>query len=303
MNTPDKNKAIADKIIDILRSGLTINADTQHYIDSTFSNPTIAELDGLLQNESGCETDSLMELLFFPDDSVQLQLENLLEDAQLQQQDEQAIQARVCDQSLQTPFCFPDGRGTLKMAVSPASVNAFIDHLNLSRSLDPKIREAIVRHVRRALQTRCYVRFRNARAITAPHKISFLQSFFENLKIEEDEFFEYLDFILNFLGELKGKTDIFQELMTYKKLYIQGLQKAAKLDAQLSKHNVETLLLSGTRVAYVDKADVHKKIRMIDRISLAAFGKTDFFDLMPADEQSISLENKDDIDKLIKGLG
>ena len=132
------------------------------------------------------------------------------------------------------------------MAVSPASVNAFIDRLNLSRSLDPKIREAIARHVRRALQTRCFVRFRNARAITAPHKILFLQSFLENLKIEEDEFFEYLDFILNFLGELKGKTDIFQELMTYKKLYFQGLQKAAKLDAQLSKHNelYSTLCLS-----------------------------------------------------------
>jgi hypothetical protein len=66
---------------------------------------------------------------------------------------------------------------------------------------------------------------------------------------------------------------------------------------------VETLLLRGKRVPYVDTADARKKIQMIDRISLAVFGKTDFFDLMPAAEQSIRLESKEDIDKLIKELG
>ncbi|MCK5205289.1 MAG: hypothetical protein KAR15_15505, partial [Desulfobacterales bacterium] len=67
-----KNKQLADRIIDILQSGLTMNADTLHYIDSTFSNPSIGELEELLQDESSCETDSLIELLFFPDESVQL---------------------------------------------------------------------------------------------------------------------------------------------------------------------------------------------------------------------------------------
>ena len=41
---------------------------------------------------------------------------------------------------------------------------------------------------------------------------------------------------------------------------------------------------------------------MIDRISLAVFGKTDFFDLMPAEGQAITLESTDDINKLIQKL-
>ena len=61
--------------------------------------------------------------------------------------------------------------------------------------------------------------------------------------------------------------------------------------------------MKGKRVSYVDRADARKKIQMIDRISLAVFGKTDFFDLMPAGEQSIRLESTEDIDKLIKELG
>jgi hypothetical protein len=71
------------------------------------------------------------------------------------------------------------------------------------------------------------------------------------------------------------------------------------LDIQLRQHNVETLLLRGRRLAYVDKTDVRKKIQIIDRISLAVFGKTEFFDLMPADEQTISLEGKEGIEKLM----
>ena len=96
---------------------------------------------------------------------------------------------------------------------------------------------------------------------------------------------------------------MFQALMAKKRFYFWSLQKAKNLDIQLTKHNVETLLLKGKRVAYVDTADARKKIQMIDRISLAVFGKTEFFDMMPAEVQSINLEARADIDKLIKELG
>ena len=294
--TPENiHKQIADKIIDILQGGLAINADTQHYIDSTFSHPNIEELDKLLQDESSCETDSLMELLFFPDESVQMQLEELLEDTRIQLKDESAIQTQICSQSFQTRFRFSDGRGTLKMKVTPTHVNAFMERLNLTRSLDPKIGAAIKQHVAGPFQTQCKVRFRNARPICAPHKILFLQSYFEKMETGDDAFFEYLDFTLGFLGELDDQSDIFKGLMTYKKIYFQSLQKAAKLEKQLKKHNVETLLLGGTRLANMDKADARKKIQMIDRISLSVFGKSDFFDLMPADGQSITLVGTEDI--------
>ncbi len=294
--TPENiHKQIADKIIDILQGGLAINADTQHYIDSTFSHPNIEELDKLLQDESSCETDSLMELLFFPDESVQMQLEELLEDTRLQIEDESAIQTQICSQLFQTRFRFSDGRGTLKMKVTPTHVNAFMERLNLTRSLDPKIGAAIKQHVAGPFQTQCKVRFRNARPIGAPHKILFLQSYFEKMETGDDAFFEYLDFTLGFLGELDDQSDIFKGLMTYKKIYFQSLQKATKLEKQLKKHNVETLLLGGTRIANMDKADARKKIQMIDRISLSVFGKSDFFDLMPADGQSITLVGTEDI--------
>jgi hypothetical protein len=295
-----KNKQVAEKIIAILQGGLTLNAETQHYIDSTFSNPSVDEFEALLQDESSCETDSLMELLFFPDESLQLQLEEIIEDTHFQRRDEQEIQKRVCSKPLQTQIRFSDGRGTLKKMVTSSNANQFIERLNLSRCLDPKLRSTITRYVPQELQTRCKVRLRNAKPITSPNKISFLQTVFKNLQIDNDEFFDHLDYTVSFLDAIKGGADMFQALMARKKRYLQGLQKAKKLDNQLAQHNVETLLLKGERVSYINKADAHKKIQIIDRISLAVFGKTDFFDMMPAGEQSITIEGKNDIDKLIK---
>jgi hypothetical protein len=300
MKSEDKNKLLADEIIDILKSGLTMNADTLHYIDSTFSNPSVGELEKLLQDESSCETDSLRELLFFPDESVQLQLEHLLEDIRFQEQDEKEIREMVCRKPFQTRIRFPDKRGSLGMEVTPLNVTQFIAHLNLLRCLNPKLTAAINDHVPATLHTRCKVKLRNTRPITSQSKILFLQVFFEKLAGDSDEFLDLLVFMLSFLDECKEESDMFQLLMARKRFYFQSLQKAKNLDVQLTKHNLETLLLRGKRVAYVDKADARKNIQMIDRISLAIFGKTEFFDLMPASGQSMTLKGKEDIDKLIK---
>jgi len=303
MRPEDKNRAVADAIIDILRSGLTLGVDTQHYIDSTFSNPSMEELAALVKDETNCEIDSLIELLFFPDETVQLQLEEKIDSVCFEKNDELAIQDRVCSQLFQTRICFSDGRGSLGMAVSPSHVAQFIAHLNLTRPLHSKLRSAIAEYVDQGLQTRCKVRLRNARPISSPAHILFLVDFFKKMRTGPDELLDCLDFLLSFFDEFEDVPDMFQVLMTKKKFYFWSLQKAKNLDIQLTKHNVETLLLKGKRVSYVDKADARKKIQLIDRISLAVFGKTESFDWMPAEAQSITLEGKADIDKFIKELG
>jgi hypothetical protein len=232
-----------------------------------------------------------------------MQLEEILGETRLQKQDEQEILDLVCTKAFQTCIVFPDDRAALGMDVTPSNLSQFIKRLNLLRCLNPGLSASIAEYVPVTFQTRCRVRLRNTKPITSENKILFLQAFFEKLEIDSDKFLDYLDFILSFLDECKDGPDMFQALMAKKRFYFQSLQKAKNLDIQLTKHNVETLLLRGKRVSYVDTADARKKIQMIDRISLAVFGKTDSFDLMPAGEQSITIEGKDDIDKLIKELG
>jgi len=79
MNAPEKCILLAERIVKILREGIYIDSDVMHFIDSTFSNPCINELEEVITDDSDCESDPLIELIFFPDEDIQAKLEDLLE--------------------------------------------------------------------------------------------------------------------------------------------------------------------------------------------------------------------------------
>jgi hypothetical protein len=90
--------------------------------------------------------------------------------------------------------------------------------------------------------------------------------------------------------------------MAKKRFYLRSLQKAKKLETQLQKNNLETLLSQGKRVILVDKADARKKMQIIDRISRAVFGKTECSEPFHSGEKHIELsvnQNAEDIIRIL----
>lgn len=57
---------LARQILAVLTPGLKLGPRALQYIDSTFSNPSIEALAVILADESNCETETLLELIFFP---------------------------------------------------------------------------------------------------------------------------------------------------------------------------------------------------------------------------------------------
>ena len=103
------------------------------------------------------------------------------------------------------------------------------------------------------------------------------------------DIFECLDFGLEFLDEIKKGDDVYQALMARKKFYFISLQKAKKMEARLEKYNIETLMAQGERVALIDRNDARRKMRIIDRIGRAVFGKTEFFEQPVSDDRQIEI--------------
>jgi len=83
---------------------------------------------------------------------------------------------------------------------------------------------------------------------------------------------------------------------------LRSLEKAKQLETQLQKKNLETLLLEGKRVILIDKADALKKMLIIDRISRAVYGKTEYFEAFHSGEEQLEVRSDHDIQDIIEKL-
>ena len=302
MELQEKCEVLADAIRKILGNGVMLGRDVVHYIDSTFSNPTIEELQAILQDDSNCEKDSLMELLFFPDETMQLELEDMLETLQLDRQDETHVLDALCRDLLQADMHLPDDRGSLTLILPHEIAPDFIGRLHIAKHLDGKLRNVINRYADDGAANGYKVKIRNSRFSPGENNIQFLCDLFEKLEPQSHDFDICLDFALSFLDELKQDQDLYPALMAKKRFYLRSLQKAKKLESQLQKNNLETLLSQGRRVIMVDKADARKKMLIIDRISRAVFGKTEYIEELKPDGDNIEMRSDQDIQDIIKQL-
>ena len=278
MDSEEKCNQLANEIRKILGNGIILGGEVIHYIDSTFSNPTTTELQTILHDDSNCEKDSLVELLLFPDETMQLQLESLLERLHFQQADEKSVLGDLLQDPVQVTIRFPGDRGSLRLRVTEDVACQYISRLNISRHLNPNLLDALNQHQDETISDRIKVKLRNSRFSPTTGKIEFLCLFFKKLDSQDTDIFEYLDFVLSFLDEPIIDNDIYRTLMAKKKFYLRSLQKAKQLDTQLQKQNVETLMAQGKKVVLIDQRDARQKMRIIDRISRMVFGKTEYFD-------------------------
>ena len=299
MPSPDKNMLLADEILKILSNGLTLSNDVIHYIDSTFSNPGIDELEEILGDDSNCEKDSLVELLFFPDEQLQYQLEDLLENRQFEKEDEKEVLDHLCRNPLDVKFRFPENRGSFNLEIPETVAHQFIKRLHIFKQIDPNLLSTIKDNTSAEHKNRFAVRLRNSRLVATDNAVWFLSAFFERWEIKDKDVFKYFDFVLLFLEELQEDEDIFESLMKKKRFYLKHLKRAEKFEEQLQKTNMETLMLKGEIAAFIDKNEAREHMEIIDRISQAVFGKTEYFGPLHANKEFVEFHADRKINEIL----
>ena len=292
MPSPDKNRLLADEILKILHRGITLGSEVVHYIDSTFANPSIDELREILQDDSDCEKDSLVELLFFPDKQLQYQLEDLLEKEAFKKKDEKEILEHLYRNPLELEFHFPEDRGSFSLEIPKTAARQFIMRLNISKQIDRHLLSTIKDNTTADTKNTFAVRLRNSRFAGTDNALGFLSVFFEKVKTEDNDALNDFDFILLFLEELQEKDDIFEALMKKKRFYLKHLKRAEKFEEKLLRTNMETLMLKGQTAAFIDKNEARESMAIIDRISLTVFAKTEHYETLFGAERNIEFRLK-----------
>ncbi|MCP4689288.1 MAG: hypothetical protein GY859_14640 [Desulfobacterales bacterium] len=273
MTLENKCEPLVQTIREIFREGAVLGDEARRFIDSTFCNPSLEELAEALGDEENCEIDSLMDLIFFPDESFQARLEDLLEkDALVKREEAEALRMLRSDPP-RTRVRFHDKGAAISLTMPREMVGPFLARLNIRRALDERLLRAIDRRPEENLRRAMKVRLRNSRFDLTEDRVRFLCRFFDRMNPGEEEFLERLDFLLGVMDEAPDAREMYDFLTEKKKSFSRDLRRSTRMKDLLAKSNMETLMVMGVRSPYIYEDDVRNGIRWIDDICLAVFDR------------------------------
>jgi hypothetical protein len=273
-DTRSKCQHFARDIQALFNEGLHVSQNSRHFIFSTISMSDIRELEALLTDPFNCECDSLIELIFFPDESTQMKLEDRLEAEAFQQKDEQAILENLLACRGKTLVRF-DGLSSILTIPTPASgARAFLARLNITRHLDPGLLEVIDRTTVKKRGRKYRVWLRNMVMDLHERDVLFLKHLFVKMDARGKQFDAYLFFALRFLEESRNEDDLFQSLSQHRNRCLRHLQQNERFEAYRRNHTIETLMAHGMRIPHMDKQALLCQVALVDDIRLALFDRS-----------------------------
>ncbi len=297
----DRYAVIAARLREVLGEGMDLNGNVVQTLDSLISPASGAELTDAVGDGDKAESQTILELICFPDEKLQAKLEPLLADANLEPADAEQILARLSHPPPTARFTFPDGRGTAEVQLPESAAAAFLDRLHIDRNPDPRLVDAVAAGAPPDRQALFRAKLRNCRFRWSEPRINFLQLFFQNIDFVARDPERLLDFTLSLFHELPDTPDLWSAVSAKKQDYVNTLEKAARFEEQRRGQNMETLSMQGVRIPHVDAADIGERLELIDALCLAVFGLT------PPVEQTAEvnlgpIEGDEDLKRMIRML-
>lgn len=285
MASKSEQNDLGDKIAELLQDGITISDDVMHYIDSTFSNPSLEEFHQILSDPSNFETETVFELIFYPDEKIQEKIESVLKTSHYVAEDIEPTLRYLLEKKIVVPVVFPDRRGSLVVPLPDSAMRQFLTRLNISKHIDRRLEEVLSRFMSDEKDNlRIRVLLRNCRANLSGQACDFLGTCIEKMYSASDYFWDALTFLLNFFEYMDPAKEIYLSLMQEKKSILHSIEHAEKIENALKRNSIEALMMKGMNICAINIADERKKTVLIDHICISVFGKTEFFGLAdPAD--------------------
>ncbi len=310
MNASNRYHQLAEAIHRFFSEGFELSKSAMAFMASTFGAHGESEIARVLSDADNAESATAMEFIFFPDELQQIQLEPLLEKAQLLETDLPEV-LDILWKSQPVATLSGPGLTAFRQKVPRWIAESFIRRLHMERQLDSRLQMALARFhgiespagaMAAEDMLRIKVRLRNTRRPLTCAQIDFLEIFFQRFNASRTVFFQGLDFSLRFLDETPDTRDFHEALMAKKRFLFLSCQRSRYFQRMLGRNNVETLMAQGVRVPYIDGYDAERKIDLIDRIAVALYGKSQYFDPLFGDETLGDFHIGADLDDMVRIL-
>lgn len=278
-----RKRHLLNQIISALENDRCLSDDIIAYIDATLFPPKPKPLAAFLNDDTDSERDSLLDLIFFPDQAVQIDLEALLETARFSLDDENQLHGQLIARGIDARIGMPDGHHLTRIQLPDFIKSNYLKRLKIAWHMERDVAAAIANGVSEALAPIVKVRLRNAGLCLEPHQRVFLGRYFQRMVDSDPDYLDCLDLLIAILDKAEVHVEVYDLLIDHKRSFFRSLQQAKRFAAALRQSNMETLMLQGVRVSHISPDLLLHQMRLIDLICFGVFGKTETID-MPLEE-------------------
>ena len=293
---------LARELENRLRTGFTLKRDTLRFMASTFAIESPPDLDLLLGDPEDSDVQTLLELLFSPDENTRVDLEEIIGQTPCTTADEQAIVNDLFQKKLEVPIRFPETAAFLSCSPTRDLLETWVRGLHITVRLPEELAASITDHLSGRFGFQVKAALRISRVELSQTICAFLGRLLAKSELTGQVFLEDLDLCLSVFSKSPDNPSLFDLFMAEKRRLLIMLQQAEKFEKQLAAHNIETLMLRGVRTPHIDITDTRRRITRIDAICLMVFGVTDPLLQVPTTADLGSVSNRDDLDRAFEIL-
>lgn len=295
-------QALALEIERHLAGGIVVGPEILHFCASTFSIESPAELGALLAAPDDSDAQSLLELLFTPDEAVRVDLETVLEKQCCSAADQGRLVNALSRHDLVVPIKFPSQADALFFSPTKDLLETYVHGLNITRRLPKPLIAAIDQKLagREGAQIKAVLRH-SPLELTDPISTFFVR-LVERSKRSGKSIQADLELCLAIFAEQAPDEHLFDLFMAKKRRWLHQLQLAARFEKQLAADNMETLMLRGIRIPHIDQEETRHAIARIDDICMTVFEITDPQPQIPTDVNLGTFSDRDDLDTAFRIL-
>ena len=266
MMQDQKSIRIADAIFRSWENGMVLSRDVLFFMESTFGITSFQELEALIRDNSNPDRDTLLELIFYPDLSVRLAIEPLLEGQGLSQAIVSEIETILAADHEQVRISYPPGKRPVLANSCGHHITSFVRRLYLDRDIDPGICDALSRHYPEPIALECRVSIRCTNINWSGLKKQLLGRFIQNASLH-GEFVDLFEMVLGLLSDAPDRGPLEYHFMRRQQQEKDLLLDIQRFEEKRDRFSMEYLMMSRYPVPTDSIENVMKRVHLMGLIN------------------------------------
>lgn len=257
---------VAGMILAHFSRGIELTGHFWETIRRTLQIDSLSELERRVSGDPDSEAICVFNMLLFPDRSLQLRLEPILQRKRFGGEDVDSIAGILIDR--QAGLRLISGNMHLILPIHPSLIPVFLERLHLTWVMDRSLLRLLHHRLGSVLWIEGAVRFRNgefpATGLQERLTIQFLCE--ASGSAEKIGWLERIDFLMDILAENPMFRDVWELIEDSRRFWLQMYEKALQSERLLSQHNMETLMMARTPIGALTQEEILKRIELHETV-------------------------------------